>query len=305
MAGFPDATAGCVVTIGNFDGLHLGHQAMLQKAQSEAKTRGLPLVVMSFDPHPQEYFLKDAAPARVMGVTDRVLALQAFSVHTLCLLPFNETLAETSADDFVARILVDALGCRCVVVGDDFVYGKGRQGNFSTLCQAGEHLGFEVVRLDTVGDGQARISSTRLRDALAAGDFVAAQQLLGRSYRISGRVVHGDARGRQIGFPTINLNIRRPRAVSGVFAVSVEFTPDMPKVNGVANLGVRPTVGGNKRLLEVFLFDFDRNCYGERVCVDFHQQIRKEMKFNSFDALKAQIERDKQAASDWLGANRL
>ncbi len=291
--------SGSVLTIGNFDGLHLGHQAMLAQASEEAQSRHLPLVVMSFDPHPEEFFLGDNAPARLMDSTDRVLAMATMGVDILCLLPFNAQLAETTATQFVEQVLLADLHTECVVVGDDFCYGKGREGSYESLKLEGEQNGFDVMQLDTISDEHARYSSTRLRSYLGAGDFEHAQQLLGRPYRISGRVIHGDARGRIWGFPTLNLKVKRKKPLSGVFVVTVTFF-DGTTCNGVANLGVRPTVGGNKRLLEVNLFNFQGDLYGERVCVDFYHQIRPEQRFDSFDALKKQISQDKQQALAWF-----
>jgi len=293
-----------VVTIGNFDGLHLGHQAMLGKAKEQATLMGLPLVVMSFDPHPEEYFLGDNAPARVMGSTDRVMALAQHGVDYLCLQPFNRRMAETTASQFVEQVLVNHLHAKAVVVGDDFCYGKGREGSFESLKLAGEGHGFTVLQLDTISDQHARYSSTRLRSYLGAGEFEQVEALLGHPYRISGRVIHGDARGRTWGFPTLNIKVKHKKPLSGVYAVTTT-TEQGKRYKGVANLGVRPTVGGNRRLLEVNLFDFNGDLYGERVCVDFYHQIRAEQRFDSFDDLKAQIARDKQQALAWFQSTSL
>ncbi len=284
-----------VVTIGNFDGVHLGHQAMLRLAREQADRLGAPLVVITFDPHPEEFFAGDKAPSRVMSVCDRSMAIAGLGADALVVFRFDAHLANMNADTFVQQILVSDLKAQCLIVGDDFRYGKGRGGNVDTLKSAGQALGFEVRQLPTVTDDAARISSTRVREALNARQLDVAEQVLGRPYRISGRVVHGDKRGRDLGFPTINLRIRHQRPLSGVFVVRVNDA-DGVIGKGVANLGIRPTVGGLKRLLEVHLFDFDADLYGRRVCVDFLSTIREEKKFESFDALVEQIAFDKQAA---------
>ena len=282
---------GSVVTIGNFDGVHLGHQAMLRAAKSAAEVRSLPLVVLSFDPHPEAYFSGLEAPARLGSLGERAMALQALGVDILCVMPFNQRLAQMPHHAFEDEILCTQFNTQCLVIGDDFHYGQDRQGNSRTLRDCATRAGFEIIALDSVLDADKRVSSTQVRHALAKGDLSTAAQLLGRPYEIMGRVTQGDQRGRTWGFPTLNLPMRHQRALKGVFAVSVKGLDDK-EINGVANLGKRPTVGGLKTLLEVHLFNFTDEVYGHRICVTFHTQIRHEQKFDSFDDLKLQIGQD-------------
>lgn len=282
---------GSVVTIGNFDGVHIGHQAMLGAAREQADKLNLPLVVLSFDPHPEAYFSPETAPARLSSLAERVLLLDQCGVDVACIMPFNAKLAGIEHLSFVDEVLCKQLNARCVVIGDDFHYGKGRAGTAQTLRKASVEYGFSLIQIASVMKGTCRVSSTEIRNMLEAGEMDAAARYLGRPFTISGRVAYGDARGRTWGFPTLNLVMRHRRALRGVFAVSVEGL-DGKIYQGVANLGKRPTVGGLKTLLEVHLFSFKGDAYGQRVCVQFHKQIRKEHKFDSFDALKAQIQRD-------------
>ncbi len=282
---------GSVVTIGNFDGVHIGHQAMLSAARTQADSLGLPLVVLSFDPHPEAYFSPQAAHARLSSLGERVMMLQRSGVDVACIVPFDSGLAAIEHREFDQRVLFEQLKARCVVIGDDFHYGAGRKGNCTSLSRASEELGFEVVQLGSVMEQSRRVSSTRIRHLLQSGQLDDAAHFLGRRYQIMGRVNHGDARGRTWGFPTLNLPMRHSRALQGVFAVRVSGLDDRQH-DGVANLGTRPTVGGLKTLLEVHLFDYTGDAYGARVCVDFYEQIRQEQKFESFEALKAQIQND-------------
>jgi riboflavin kinase/FMN adenylyltransferase len=281
---------GSVVTIGNFDGVHIGHQAMLKAARECADRLDLPLVVLSFDPHPEAYFSPDTAPARLSSLGERVVMLQKMGVNIACILPFDADLAAIEHEDFVGRVLYDQLKARCLIIGDDFHYGAGRRGNGASLSRAAKKLGFEVFQLGSVMEKGGRVSSTRIRHLLQASQLDEAAHFLGRKYQMMGRVTHGDARGRTWGFPTLNLPMRHRRALQGVFAVRVSGLDK--EYTGVANLGKRPTVGGVKILLEVHLFDYSGDAYGQRVCVDFYAQIRQEQKFASFDVLKEQIRRD-------------
>ncbi|MCP4009509.1 MAG: bifunctional riboflavin kinase/FAD synthetase [Proteobacteria bacterium] len=281
---------GSVVTIGNFDGVHIGHQAMLKAAREHADRLQLPLVVLSFDPHPEAYFSPETAPARLSSLGERVVMLQKLGVNIACILPFDADLAAIEHEEFVRRVLYDQLNARCVIIGDDFHYGAGRRGNGASLSQAANKMGFEVFQLGSVMEQGSRVSSTRIRHLLQASQLDEAAHFLGRRYQMMGRVTHGDARGRTWGFPTLNLPMRHRRALKGVFAVRVSGLDK--EYTGVANLGTRPTVGGGKTLLEVHLFDYTGDAYGERVCVDFYAQIRQEQKFASFELLKAQIGRD-------------
>ncbi len=283
---------GCVATIGNFDGVHLGHQAVLGQLSEQAAAMGLPTTVITFEPQPGEYFQGGEAPARLTRYREKVLAMRRFSVDRLFCLYFNRALARLSPEEFIDQVLVKGLGVRYLVVGDDFRFGQSRMGDFETLKQAGQQHGFPVVSMHTFSIGGERVSSTRVRLALEMGLLDQAEQLLGRPYRLCGRIVHGDKRGRQIGFPTINLYLHRDKLpVRGVFAVEV-FGIEGEPVKGVANIGVRPTVGGTRALLEVHLFDFDQQVYGRYVQVELLHKLRDEQRFESFDALKHQIDID-------------
>ena len=288
---------GCVLTIGNFDAVHRGHWHILERLCAQGKSLGLPAVVMTFDPHPEEYFVKSDGASRLTDTATRFFTIAEAGVDLMVSLRFNRELAETTAEDFVREKLVYHLGAKSILVGDDFRFGKNRQGDFSLLQRLGEEEGFTVEDTKTVlADGE-RISSTRIRKLLEAGDLDSAKRLLGRPYNLVGRVIYGQQLGRQWGFPTLNLAVHHKPALSGVFAVRVRGASESP-VFGVANLGKRPTVGGLQTLLEVHLFDFDQSIYGKRLCVEFLQKIRGEQKFDSFDDLKAQIKKDADQARD-------
>ncbi|RMG31166.1 MAG: bifunctional riboflavin kinase/FAD synthetase [Gammaproteobacteria bacterium] len=291
---------GVAATIGSFDGVHLGHQAVLGQLAEKAAALGVPTCVITFEPLPREYFHPDSAPPRLTRFREKVCALQRYSVDRLLVLRFDARLAALSAQEFAQRILVDGLAVRYLVVGDDFRFGRGREGDFHFLQRLGEAAGFGVAHMHSFEIGGERVSSTRVRAALAAGDMALAEQLLGRPYRMLGRVAHGDKRGRTIGFPTANIFLHRHRTpVQGVFAVEM-FGLDREPVQGVANVGTRPTVDGTRSLLEVHLFDFDQDIYGRQVAVDFLYKLRDERRFDSFDALMRQIRRDVEAARDWF-----
>ncbi len=285
---------GCVATIGNFDGVHLGHQAVLQQLATKAKTLQLPTVVIIFEPQPQEFFAK--APARLTRLREKLMAMRHYGVDKVFCLHFNKKLATLSAEAFIQEILIDGLGVQHLVVGDDFSFGQKRQGNFTMLQQAGKYNGFTVESQHTFILGNERVSSTRVRQALIQGDLSTARQLLGRPYSMFGRVRHGQKMGRTIGFPTANIFIHREVSpLNGVFAVTLHGVTEKP-LAGVANLGTRPTVDGERFLLEVHLFDFDKTIYGHYVEVEFVRKIRDEQHFASFDALKAQIKNDVESA---------
>lgn len=292
---------GCVVTIGNFDGVHLGHQAVLGQLAEQADALGLPLVVVTFEPQPAEYFQPHGAPPRLTRLREKIKALRRYSVDRVLVLRFNQDLATMEADRFIREVLIDGLDVRYLVVGDDFRFGRGRAGDFAMLDDAGKLGGFPVVHMHTFKIEGERVSSTRVRNALAAGEMSLAEQLLGRPYRICGRVAHGDKRGRTIGFPTANLALHRlALPVRGVYAVEL-FGLKIEPMRGVANVGVRPTVDGDQKpLLEVHLFDFADEIYGEHVQVDLLHRLRDEMKFQSFDMLKWQIERDCEHAREFF-----
>ncbi|OOZ41348.1 riboflavin biosynthesis protein RibF [Solemya pervernicosa gill symbiont] len=293
---------GCVATIGNFDGVHLGHQAVLGQLAEQAEEYGLPTQLITFDPQPQEFFRPDQAPARLTRLREKLLALRRFSVDRVLCTPFDQRLANMEAEQFIEQILVEGLGVRYLVVGDDFRFGKGRRGDFEMLRLAGERHGFPVVSMHTFNIDAERVSSTRIREALGVGDLVTAEKLLGRPYRMSGRVAHGDKLGRTIGFPTANIHLhRKATPVDGVFAVEV-FGVEGEPVHGVANVGTRPTVNGTRSLLEIHLFDFSSEIYGHYINVDFLQRIRPEQRFESFDALKQQIDRDVDSARTFFAS---
>jgi riboflavin kinase/FMN adenylyltransferase len=298
------AHRGCVATIGNFDGVHLGHQAVFARLCEHGRQLGEPATVITFEPQPQEYFVPEAAPARLTRLREKVTAIRATGVDRLLVLEFGARLAAMPAEAFVSDLLVGTLGIRHLYVGDDFRFGQGRRGDVELLRQAGARHGFAVDRLDTVAHENARISSSRIRAALEEGDFATAAACLGRPYRICGRVVHGRKLGRGIGFPTANVDLhRRVSPVRGVFAVRVLGIDPVP-LPGVANVGNRPTVdGGSRDRLEVHLFDFARDVYGAHVEVEFVRKIREERKFPSFEDLRRQIELDARTARGILVVN--
>ena len=284
---------GCVATIGSFDGVHLGHQVILQQLIQVARTQGLPAVVIVFEPQPHEFFAGDKAPARLMRMREKLDALWAAGIDKVLCLNFNETLRNLSAEQFIERVLVQGLAIKHLVVGDDFRFGCDRKGDFALLQTKGAECGFAVTDTHTLEVDGERVSSTRIRHLLEMGDFVQAEKLLGKPYGIYGRVVYGKQLGRQLGVPTANVNLRRYRSpLHGVFAVTAIFT-DGTQVQGVANIGVRPTVNGLKKpLLEVHLFNFSRTIYGEVIDVVFHHKVREEKKFASLDELKVQLQTD-------------
>ncbi|HHH42620.1 MAG TPA: bifunctional riboflavin kinase/FAD synthetase [Gammaproteobacteria bacterium] len=287
---------GGAVTIGNFDGLHRGHQAVLRQLHRYAARHRLVTTVMTFEPTAQEFFSPQTAPARLQRLRDKLAMLRGLEVdQTLCL-RFDRKLAELSAERFIRQILVDGLDVRYLVVGDDFRFGKDRSGDFALLQEAGKRYGFEVVGTGTFLEGDDRVSSTRVRQALAAGELVLAERLLGRPYRMCGRVAAGQQRGRTIGFPTANIHLHRVVSpLNGVFSVRVHGL-GAQALHGVANIGTRPTVDGSYRVLEVHLFDFESDIYGRHLDVEFCSKLRDEMKFASFEALKQQIDADAEKA---------
>ncbi|WP_036247879.1 bifunctional riboflavin kinase/FAD synthetase [Methylobacter sp. BBA5.1] len=284
---------GCVLTIGNFDGLHLGHRAVINKLAARGRDLGLPVVVMIFEPQPLEYFLGKNAPSRLMRLREKVMQFLTLPVDDLLILRFNQYLANWDAEQFVADILIKKLNVRHLVVGDDFHFGKARRGNFAMLKEKGEAFGFQVEDTGSYQLDGLRISSTLIRDALGAGDLDEAERLLGRCYSVCGRVAHGDKRGRTIGYPTANIRMfRKNTPVVGVYAVTMTGI-DGREFEGVANVGTRPTFdGGSKVILETHLFDFDKEIYGRYVEVHFKRKIRDEMRFRSLEELKAQIVKD-------------
>lgn len=301
--GWPAATRSNAVTIGNFDGVHLGHQAMLARLTARAAAVGGLPTVLTFEPHPREIFMPDVAPTRLTSLREKLEILKGLGVGHVHVCRFSKAFAALSPEDFVRRILVEGLHARYVLVGDDFRFGARRAGDFDMLMVYGERYGFKAEAMHTVEAGGQRASSTAVREALAGGDMAGAAQLLGRPYSISGRVVGGDRIGRKIGYPTANILLKHNRPpVKGVFAVRVQGLehPDWP---GVANLGTRPSVHPNGNpTLEVHLFDLDRNLYGHHLRVEFLHKLRDEAKFPNFDALVAQIGKDAGLARELLNA---
>lgn len=300
------ADRGCVATIGNFDGVHLGHCTVFRRLSMRGRELGLPATVITFEPQPMEYFAPDAAPARLTRLREKLNAIRDNGIERVMLLEFGPKLAAMDARTFVQRLLIEGLGVRFLFVGDDFRFGNARAGDFALLQSmgheaAGSGCGFAVEDLHTITHGEERISSTRIREALARGDLEQARHLLGRPYALEGRVVHGEKRGRTIGFPTANIDLhRRVSPVHGVYAVRVRgLGPDAWP--GVANIGTRPTVDGLCARLEVHLFGFDQKIYGRHLEVELALKLRDEKKFESFDALKNQIQRDAEAARVFLG----
>jgi riboflavin kinase/FMN adenylyltransferase len=293
-----EARAPCALTIGNFDGVHLGHQALLAEVRAAATRLNVEAAVMTFEPAPRAYFAELAgdvskAPTRIANLRDKLQSLSDVGIDRVIVEHFNHHFAAISPDDFAEVILRQGLHVKWLMVGEDFRYGARRAGNLATLTAAGKQLGFEVVSLPTVLSGGVRISSSAIRSALARGDFLQAEQLLGHSYAISGRVVHGAKLGRTLGFPTLNLRLARERpALSGVFVVQVHGLSEQP-LPAVASIGTRPTVDSSGRmLLEVHVFDFAANCYGKVVRIEFLKKLRDEEKYASLDLLKAAIARD-------------
>ena len=284
---------GCVLSIGNFDGLHLGHRAVIKKLAERGEARGLPVVIMTFEPQPLEYFLGDNAPSRLMCLREKVIEFNKLPVDNLLMVRFNRYFANCDAEQFIDDILINKLNVKHLVIGDDFHFGKARRGNFAMLKEKGKLYGFSVEDTGSCQIAGLRISSTLIRDALGAGDLIQAEKLLGHCYSVCGRVAHGEKLGRTIGYPTANIKMfRKNTPVNGVFAVTMTGIDGL-ELEGVANVGTRPTVdGGSKVVLETYLFDFDKEIYGRYVEVRFKQKIRDEIRFQSLEQLKAQIKKD-------------
>ena len=294
---------GCVATIGNFDGVHIGHHAVLNQLKKKALELNLPTTVITFEPQPQEYFCPESVPPRLTRLREKILAVRGHAIDRMLCVRFNRAFADLTADEFIQQVLVDGLAVEYLVVGDDFQFGKGRTGNFKLLRDSGSQFGFEVASTDTYYEDDLRVSSTRIRNALSEGGLVCAKKLLDRHYNMCGRVAHGDKRGRTIGFPTANIYVHRQATpIKGVFAIRMEGLAEA-SINGIANIGTRPTVDGTRTLLEVHLFDFDRNIYGAYVNVVFLKKIREEKRFESFDDLKVQIQNDAKVAKQYHAEN--
>jgi riboflavin kinase/FMN adenylyltransferase len=293
---------GCVATIGNFDGVHRGHQAILARLRERADELGVPSCVVIFEPQPREFFGPDTAPPRLTRLRDKLALFAAAGVDRVLCLSFNRRLRELSAAEFVHTVLVQGLGVQHLEVGDDFRFGCDRAGDFAFLQQAAVVEGFTLEAASTVEIDGLRVSSTRVRESLAAADFPLAERLLGRPFQISGRVLHGQKLARQFGTPTANVQLKRRRVpLTGVYLVTIEL--DGQPWPGAANIGVRPTVQGDGSAhLEVHLLDFVGDLYGRRLTVAFHHKLRDEQRFASLEALKTAIHADVAAARAlWQG----
>lgn len=297
------ASSSVALTIGNFDGVHLGHQAMLARLRVAAATRGLRTCAMTFEPHPREFFAPDQAPTRLTSLREKLELLSQHGVEQVQVCRFDYGFAQTSAEDFIDRILVRGLGARWILVGDDFRFGKRRAGDFVMLKQYAAQLGYEVEAMASVTYAGERVSSTAVRNALAAGELEHASHLLGRTYSISGRVVHGDGLGRKLGFPTANVQMKHNRPpLFGIYAVELCGVGPVP-LRGVASLGVRPTIkAGGRPVLEVHVFDWNEDLYGWHVRVDFMRKLRDEEKYVDLDTLTRQIALDVEHAKEYFRA---
>ncbi len=294
----PSDFQGCVVTIGNFDGLHLGHQAILQSLKLASHHTALPSLVMLFEPQPKEFFAPEQAPARLASFREKLLDLSQAGVDYVLCLPFNQSLRSMTAHDFIHQVLVDSLGVRHLIVGDDFRFGCDRSGDFQALAEAGQRVGFKVEDSPTFELDGGRVSSTRVRDQLQQGNMREVDELLGRTYRMNGRVIYGRQLGRTLNTPTANVRIDRKRLpMSGVFAVTASISETGEQFGGVANLGVKPSIADTPEpSLEVHLFDYHGDLYGKHLNVQFLSKLRKEQRFDGIEQLTAAIEHDKLEA---------
>jgi len=299
---FAQVAEGSVVTIGAFDGLHLGHKDLLNRVVLEARERALPSVVMSFEPMPKEYFSSTSPPARLTRFREKFEALRDFGIDLFFCPRFDDAMRNISADTFIRQLLVHTLNVRHLEIGDDFRFARGREGTIDHLQRAGKALGFSLRRAGSVVIDGERVSSTAIRDALWSGDLQRATKLLGRPYRMSGQVVEGRKVGRKLGYPTANVDLRRKRSpVMGIFAVRVHGVGDRP-LEGVASVGTRPTFDLEKPLLEVHIFDYSGNLYGKYIHVEFIGRIRDEVRFDDVETLVRQMDRDSEAARSILAA---
>lgn len=290
---------GSVVTLGNFDGVHLGHQYLLKAVKQHSELLHVKSVVITFEPQPKEFFAKRELVPRLMRFPEKYLALRRWGIDYFCCLRFNKALSALSAEIFVETILVKKLKIKAIVIGYDFHFGADRKGNFALLQQLGEKFGFSVTKIPPVYLGHQPVSSTRVRMALSQGNMALARALLGQTFAVRGKVIYGQQRGRDLGFPTANIDLhRRLVPVSGVFVVRVTLKGEV--FNGVANVGVRPTFSGQRVLLEVHLFNFHQIIYGNNLLVEFLDKLREECRFESFDALLEQIKKDVAEAKKYF-----
>ncbi len=299
-ARIPDPLRGGVIALGNFDGFHAGHQAVVGRAVRHAQDEGRPAIVATFDPHPVRFFKPDVLPFRLTTLDQRQELFAAAGADAMLVLPFDAALAGTTAQDFITGLLLDRYGAAGIVTGSDFVFGKGRGGDVVTLAEHARTHGFFTEMVSPVDDSQEVISSSRIRDALQAGDCATAARLLTRPFTVRGTVEHGDKNGRLLGFPTANIdmgNYLRPRY--GIYAVTGTL-PDGRVLKGAANLGIRPSFDPPKELLEPHFFDFAEDLYGQQIDIAFRAFIRAEAKYDDMDALTAQIAKDCDAARGLL-----
>lgn len=291
---------GCVATIGNYDGVHRGHQAVLGQLEEQSGKLGLPSLVMIFEPMPREFFAPEQAPPRIASLREKLEDLEAMGVQRVLCVRFDAHFSAQSPQEFIRRILVDGLGVQYLAVGDDFRFGHRREGDFALLQQAGHEQGFAVERMRAYTLDGARVSSTRIREALVAGDMSQAAQLLGRPYRIAGRVVSGQRLGRKLGVPTANLPIVKRRALRfGVYAARVDTMADKA-LPAAVSIGVRPTLAVNDCLLEAHLLDYSGDLYGQRISVQLLNYLRPEQRFADLGGLRTQMELDIAEARTWL-----
>jgi riboflavin kinase/FMN adenylyltransferase len=291
------------MTIGSFDGLHLGHQQLLDRVMAKAKSAGIPSIVMSFEPTPKEFFSVTNPPARLMRFREKFESLAEYGVDIFYCPRFGSTMRDIRSDAFIRQILVHGMNARHIVIGDDFHFARKREGSIEDLLRVQKALQFDVDRVESIIREDIRVSSTAIRESLAIGDLPRATKLLGRPYRMSGRIIKGRQIGRTLGMPTANVDLRRRQsAVAGIFAVQITGLAE-GVVDGVASVGTRPTFDLTKPLLEVYLFDFDRDIYGEYIHVDFIERIRDEKKFNSVEDLVAQMNQDAENARSILAAD--
>ena len=296
----PMLAAGSVVTIGAYDGLHLGHRQLLERVVSSARRRSMPAVLMSFEPTPKEFFSAAKPPARLMRFREKFEELASAGIDVFYCPRFARAMREIPAADFIRRILIHGLNTRHLVVGDDFHFARRREGGVEHLVRAAAALDFELEQVPSVIADGVRVSSTAVREALAVGDLKRATTLLGRPYRMSGKIVAGEKLGRKLGYPTANVDLRRRQsAVIGIFAVRVHGLDGGPR-DAVASVGSRPTFNGSKPLLEVHVFDFDGDIYGRYIHVDFIARLRDQQKFDSADELVAQMHVDADNARSIL-----
>ena len=300
---FPQNLSGSVLTIGNFDGVHKGHARVIQRVVDLASEKELNSLVMVFEPTPKEFFMGNAAPARLMRWRDRYLAIHNSGIDALVQLKFNQDFSKLSADKFVEDILVKALGIKHLIVGDDFKYGHKRSGNFEHLIECGKKLGFSVEDTQTLSHQKQRVSSTAIREALAHGNIEEATEFLGAPYHMSGRVIHGKKLGRTLGFPTLNIPVKRQSSpLHGVYAVQVHGLEDQA-IQSIASIGTRPAVNGKGWLLEVHLIDRSGDYYGKRVDVEFLHFVRAEANFSGLDELTTQMELDLAEVREYFTEN--